>query len=229
MKLLLLPGMDGTGLLFERLRDSLGKEWDVDVVKYPFDGPQDYETLKRHAQGCLPQNEDYVLLGESFSGPIAYSIGIDAPNRLKAIIFVATFLDPPRPQLLRLINPLFRVMGRLRPPNTLIRRLMLGADASPALIERFFLMIRPPPRSTLTGRLDSVTTLQPPTAALKVPMVYIQALQDKFVPKQCVERFRALNPGMREYKISGPHFLLQARVAECIEVLKKEKTLLTSR
>lgn len=227
MKLLLLPGMDGTGILFEPLREHLGAEWDVEVIQYPSEGPQDYETLKRYAESQLPQNEDYVLLGESFSGPIAYSIGLGAPSALKAIILVATFLEPPRPILLRLVTPLFRVIGGLRPPNTLVRHLLLGHDATQALVERFKGVLRLVPKSTIAGRLESVTTLQPPRAALPVPLAYIQALQDKLVPKECIEMFRALNPGMREYKISGPHFLLQTRVSECIEVLKEEMSLLT--
>lgn len=106
-----------------------------------------------------------------------HTIGLDAPSQLKAILFVATFLDPPRPQLLRLINPLFRVMSRLSPPNTLIRRLMLGADASPALVERFKCVLNSVSSFTIAERLESVVTLQPPTAALKVPTAYILALQ----------------------------------------------------
>jgi pimeloyl-[acyl-carrier protein] methyl ester esterase len=227
MKLIMLPGMDGTGMLFEPLRESLGSEWDVEVINYPSNGPQDYETLKRHAQSRLPQNEDYVLLGESFSGPIAYSIGLGAPRGLKAIVLVATFLEPPRPTLLRLVKALFRMVGGLRPPNNLVRRLLLGHDSKQSLVERFKDVLQMVPKSTIVGRFESVATLHPPKAAVKVPLAYIQALQDKLVPNECIEGFRVLNPDLREYKINGPHFLLQTRVSECIEVLKKEKALLT--
>lgn len=178
MKLLLLPGMDGTGIFFEPLRERLGPEWDVEVITYPSDGPQDYQTLERITQSRLPQNEDYVLVGESFSGPIAYSIGLGAPSGLKAIVLVATFLEPPRPTLLRLVKPLFRMIGNLRPPNTLVRRLLLGDDATQTLVERFKGVLQMVPKSTIAGRLESLTTLQPPRAALKIPLAYIQALQD---------------------------------------------------
>lgn len=228
MKLVLLPGMDGTGILFEPLSAQLGEEWDVEIVTYPNEGSQDYDTLKRHTLSCLPENEDYILVGESFSGPIAYSIGMATPRSLKAIIFVATFLESPRPKMLRLVQPLFQVFGGLRPPNTLIRHWLLGENATEELVERFKSALRSVPKSIIAKRLGSVTTFRPPTKALTISSAYIQAARDRLVPDTCLNKFLELIPGIRIYKINGPHFILQSQVSECIEVLKKEKALLTT-
>jgi surfactin synthase thioesterase subunit len=44
-RLVLLPGMDGTDLLFEPLLDALPAEWEPTVVRYPPDEALEYEAL----------------------------------------------------------------------------------------------------------------------------------------------------------------------------------------
>ncbi len=106
MKLVLLPGMDGTGMLFDRLIALL--PLDCQIIVLPKGADQSYTYLTEYCIGRLPR-EDFVLLAESFSGPIAARIASDRRPNLKAVIFVATFLQPPSPPLLklaRLISPL---------------------------------------------------------------------------------------------------------------------------
>ena len=43
--LVLLPGMDGTGTLFEPLLQALGQHWPVQVLHYPGDQPLGYPCL----------------------------------------------------------------------------------------------------------------------------------------------------------------------------------------
>ncbi len=71
LKLFLLPGLDGTGLLFEPLLKELPKECIAEVISYPFDQPQTFEQHVKHVVGKLPENEPIALLAESFSGPVA--------------------------------------------------------------------------------------------------------------------------------------------------------------
>jgi hypothetical protein len=72
--LVLLPGMDGTGTLFEPFVAALGHEFAVKVVDYPRAEPLGYEQLELFATAALPSEGPLILLGESFSGPIAVAL-----------------------------------------------------------------------------------------------------------------------------------------------------------
>ncbi|HPG62497.1 MAG TPA: alpha/beta hydrolase, partial [Casimicrobium sp.] len=79
MKLILLPGMDGTGRLFERLLAVQPSEISPLVISYESAPAQDYDSLCTFVSELLPSllqaREPFVLLGESFSGPIAVRVG----------------------------------------------------------------------------------------------------------------------------------------------------------
>jgi len=66
----LLPGLDGSGDQFAPLIDALGSEVPTLTVRYP-NAPLDYEALQNIVATVLPRDRSYVILGESFSGPIA--------------------------------------------------------------------------------------------------------------------------------------------------------------
>jgi alpha-beta hydrolase superfamily lysophospholipase len=98
-KLVFLPGMDGTGYLFKDVIDHMSGS-DYQIVSFPVDTNQDYQTLISYVKNKLP-DEDYVLIAESFSGPIAAELAKDKEmSGLKAVIFVATFLSSPNRFLL---------------------------------------------------------------------------------------------------------------------------------
>lgn len=80
--LVLLPGMDGTGELFRPLLEVIGTAWPVNVVSYPVGEVLSYEQLVDHAQSCLPGGP-LILLGESFSGPIAATLAASLSDRVR--------------------------------------------------------------------------------------------------------------------------------------------------
>jgi thioesterase domain-containing protein len=69
--LVLLPGMDGTGELFAPFLAALGPDQAVVVVRYPTDRELGYAELEQVARAALPVDQPFILLGESFSGPVA--------------------------------------------------------------------------------------------------------------------------------------------------------------
>ncbi len=96
--LLLLPGMDGTGDLFEPFAAALGSEFTVKVVRYPASEPLGYVELEAFARDrSFPAEGPFVILGESFSGPIAISLAASCSSRLKAVILCCSFVRNPRP------------------------------------------------------------------------------------------------------------------------------------
>jgi len=68
MKIAFLPGMDGTGELFNSVINEL-PEYECLVIPLPSSGQQDYVSLVEYVKSKLPE-EECVLVVESFSGPI---------------------------------------------------------------------------------------------------------------------------------------------------------------
>lgn len=78
--LVLLPGLDGTGKLFAEFVRALNPTVECVVVAYPKDQPMGYEELEGLVVSALPKDRAFVLLGESFSGPLAIRIAARAGN-----------------------------------------------------------------------------------------------------------------------------------------------------
>ena len=90
LTLILLPGMDGSGQLFAPLVTALGDGFNVKVVRYPVDLPLGYDGLEQIARAAIPPAGPVVLLGESFSGPIAVSLAASLGERLAGLILCCT-------------------------------------------------------------------------------------------------------------------------------------------
>lgn len=99
MKLVLLPGMDGTGRLFAPLLSRLDESLEPVVIAYPEHEQLDYGQLHQFVRARLPEGEPFVLLGESFSGPVALTLAAAAPAGLCGLILCATFMRNPMPVL----------------------------------------------------------------------------------------------------------------------------------
>jgi pimeloyl-[acyl-carrier protein] methyl ester esterase len=69
-RLLLLPGLDGTGALFDRFLTVLSKDIETRTIRYPDDSAMGYPELVGFVERQLSADKSY-LLAESFSGPIA--------------------------------------------------------------------------------------------------------------------------------------------------------------
>ena len=70
----LLPGLDGTGLLFKPLKAAIPTETPIALVSYPTWTPYSYQALVTLVSAAVPTNAPYVLIAESFSGPIAIQV-----------------------------------------------------------------------------------------------------------------------------------------------------------
>ena len=60
MRLVMLPGLDGTGLLFKPLIGCLPERFTVDVISYPTDHVLAYDELVEFVRKRLPCRGDQV-------------------------------------------------------------------------------------------------------------------------------------------------------------------------
>ena len=75
IKLVLLPGMDGTGELFDGFVESLHNKFSLQIVRYPTQRVLSYQELTSLLQSTIQASEPFVLVAESFSTPLAIQYG----------------------------------------------------------------------------------------------------------------------------------------------------------
>lgn len=108
LTLVLLPGLDGSGVLFRPLIGHLSSQFRPIVVAYPPDQAIGYDELLPLVLQALPTSAPFAILGESFSGPLALMAAAHSPKGLQAVILCASFVRNP----LRVNVPLLRHLVR---------------------------------------------------------------------------------------------------------------------
>ena len=236
MKLIMLPGMDGTGHLFCRFVEAwkeLQSGEEIEILDLPDSGPQDYLSLARNLIHRLPDS-DFVLLAESISGPIAAllasGIALQPNPNIKGLVFVATFLSPPQPRLAAFTRllPLSRFLD-LPGSSLILRHLLLGKDADAELLGQFRRsvaaltnsVVNAPPDSLLKARLNTVINMQLNLRRSTIPTVYLQAKQDLLVPSRKFDEFQQYFPVVEKIEINCPHFALQAGPGACSSLVHR--------
>ena len=209
LRVVLLPGMDGTGLLFTPFVAALRDRCDVYTIDYPAREPLGYPALVEHALARLPPTGALVLLGESFSGPVAVMLTQRLGPRVKGLVLCCSFVRSPRPWL----AAGWSFARRLPlPPVGLAARLLFGRFLTPERASMLNQALSALPPEVLAERLDAVVSVDVTATftELKMPMLYLQAAQDRLVPRSAAELIRGLRPSTHVMRFAGPHALLQA-------------------
>lgn len=212
-RIVLLPGMDGTGLLFERFRAAAPPGIRLDVVALP-EEPLTYAEIAEAIAPAAALTPETVLLGESFGGPLALALA--ARSRVAAVVLVNSFMRSPVPRrIARLATPMF---FRLPVPEAMMRRLLVGADADAELVRELRAALGRVPARVLAARVREIAGVDAGDAldALareRRPLLYLRATADRVVREASVEAVRARAPHMTVARVPGPHLLLQASPA----------------
>ncbi len=188
------------------------------MVPYPGDQPLSYSELARFVLAALPDDGPFVLLAESFSGPVAIQVAAARPAGLIGVVLCATFARNPRP-ILRPLLGLTRVAPVRAVPIGLLSRCLLGAEADASWAERIRQAMDKCSVAVLRERAREVllVDVRSQLADIRVPVLYLQASRDWVVPAAALADMQRVLPGIQVARIDGPHFLLQARPGPCAE------------
>src|SRR5688572_23801952 len=195
--LVLLPGMDGTGELFAPLVDALGADVSTVVVRYP-DLPLNYVEHLEIARTFLPPDRPYVVLGESFSGPIAVTLAADPPPGMLGYVLCASFVCCPRP-ILKLLRPTLDLLPPQRVPSVLADYFLLGRYGSePLRLAHRRVLQNVSPRA-LTARLNAIANVdvRNELTRAQMPGLYLRATEDRMVPPAAAFMFAQLASNAR--------------------------------
>lgn len=220
VSLVLLPGLDGTGILYDALSAHLAPHIKLQVVRYPLDQLWGYQELLDFIRPQLP-TQPYVLLAESFSGPLGIQLAAEKPEYLSGLILCCTFGRNPLPAAKGLVKAVDKL-----PWNDLVHHWtalwLQGRYASSQLsdlLEKALMMV---PEQVIKYRAKQVLRVDVLTefASLKLPLLYLQARQDRLIWSFNAKTLQHLQPSMQVVKLDAPHFLLQAiskQAAHCIK------------
>ena len=214
--LVLLPGLDGTGKLFAEFLKALNLRVSALVVPYPNDEPMNYDELEALVRAVLPTDRPFVLLGESFSGPIAIRIAARPPAGLSGLILSVTFASNPFPRL-AWARPLAAYLPLKSFPRWVRAPLMWGSAApnrAPRQSERAMAGVS---AAVVRHRIAELLAADKNAALGRIllPTLVLSARRDRVISKAATMRILRGIPHARHMEIDGPHLLLQACAAQC--------------
>lgn len=219
MRIVLLPGLDGTGLLFERFVAALG-DFPAQVVSYPSSRAMDYAGHEAFVREQLPRNEDFLLLAESFSGPIGISIAAAPPPGLRGLVLCATFASNPR-RLFGPLNGLVRMLPAPKLPSRWAEPWLYPGRGTPELRRWHADAMRRVTARAIRARVAAILAVDRRNLLkdIRVPMLYLRANQDRIIPRAAGLAILNLRPDIRLAKFDAPHFLLQTEPVACAAVV----------
>ncbi|MEO7755797.1 MAG: alpha/beta fold hydrolase [Dokdonella sp.] len=213
---ILLPGLDGSGDLFEwfaRCRPDV----EIHVVRYPANAGWQIDDYVAHADAAIAYGRACVVVAESFSGPIALKLQRRNAS-VAGVVLVASFVICPNPLLKIVPAAAFRSHLRTVLTSSLLMRAMCpGFAASRARVEAVQRIVRAIPVDVLRARLRLLRDLDERDALrqVDVPLLAIAANHDRLVSVQG----NFFGPGSEHVALDGPHFLLQAKPEKCWQVI----------
>jgi pimeloyl-[acyl-carrier protein] methyl ester esterase len=219
-KLVLMPGMDGTGELFSEFVAVLPPWLETVIVRYPTEQIASYAELEGIVRAACPVSEPFLLVAESFSTPLAIQIAATHPANLVGLVLCAGFATTPVEGWRRLPGLLLTpFVFRVPIPDIALKFWLVGADAPTSLLAAVRDAISSVWPRVLAARFRAVLEcdVRAQLNQIAVPVLYLQAKQDRLVDRSSLEEIRRIKPHVKVVSIEGPHLLLQRQPQKSAE------------
>ena len=218
--LIVLPGLDGTATLRAAFVDSARTSFEsISVLAYPADAFLDYAQLEKFARSNLPRDRPFILLGESFSGPVALAIAASPPRNMAGLVLSTTFARNPVP-----LRAALRMVARVAPVRMLPKRLLswslLGRWATAEMessLDQALSSVSPDVlrrRAIATLNVDATSCLR----AISMPALYLHATEDRLLSRSAKRDIGSIR-GVTIKDVEGPHLLLQTAPHSCARAI----------
>ncbi|MDV6332882.1 alpha/beta hydrolase [Asticcacaulis sp. 201] len=207
---LLLPGTDGTGYFSTRFAAALSPHLETRILSYPANEAMDYARLCEYLLPDVPADRNYILIAESFSGPLAILLAGMASHPPDVLILTATFAVKPWPRMAPLLRLCLFLTGRVKVPAWVIA-IMLLSQKTKFMAKDILSSLQTIDPNVLRTRLNAVLDcdVRPQLAALDMPIMYIRGRRDRLIPKKCADDMTAINRHITVVEVDAPHFVLQ--------------------
>jgi pimeloyl-ACP methyl ester carboxylesterase len=204
---ILLPGLDGTGKLFSRVVAQCPRRFGIQIVAYPDDKTLSYQELEVIVRGQLPRNRPFIIVAESFSGPVAIMVASRRMENLHGVVLAASFVTPPRSGMWKLLP--WRTLFRFPVATGVLRQLLVPSD--PSLLRDIRAAARAVSPRVLADRVLSTLSVdvRGELAKTTCPLLYIQARRDRVVPSRCLRDIMSGRENVVVEVLDTPHPVLQ--------------------
>jgi pimeloyl-[acyl-carrier protein] methyl ester esterase len=214
--------MDGTGDCFEPFLEQLNSSIPRTVFSYDTQRPFDYSELEIQVRNQLPADETFVILGESFSGPIAISIAANPPENLIGAIFVCTFARSPLP----IFNGMQELIAKLPlklAPFFIIQHFILGRYSTPSLKKMLAQAIAKVSNGVFQIRAKAALNVDYSNLArqIKIKCLSIVASEDLLISKATSEHLAQGILEIEVERIKAPHFVLQVAPQLAVQTVQR--------
>lgn len=213
----LLPGLDGSGVILQKLSDALTRlGMKVFVVSYPKDDTYNYDDYANYVKNFINESigveSPFSLFAESFGGPIIPALYKSLELRIEKIIFCASFVTNPMvgARVLKFFN---KSVDASRISSLAYMVNFLGLNPSADAVEVFNKAQQGLNDSLVRARINEVLSLTHTGKELEhfknisTPILYIQARYDTVVLPKGYLSLKRLNPHTKLKVLSGSHLV----------------------
>ena len=221
-RLVLLPGMYGTGDLFRDFAEAISGEFAAQVVSYRNDVFLSYAELLELIRSVVAANEPYVIVAESFSTPLAIQFAATNPPNLKGVVLSGGFATSPVRGVLRWLTPYLAPVLSFLPISGIGAWAALWGSTAPlelqARVRNAITSVKP---RVLMDRIQTVVRCDvlEELRSINVPMLFLQAKHDRLVNAACLKEILAVKPEIEVVVLDGSHLLLQAMPRKTAEIV----------
>lgn len=222
--LILMPGLDGTGLSFEPLLKFIPDAINITVVRYPTDKLLSFKETVECAAAQVTPGPPRIVIAESFSGPVAVQMIASGRIQAKALVLCATFAKSPY-SVIWPVARFLRLSLLVRPEMpALFFKIILGDNKLIASLGPLWKKVHADvPARGMDHRLGIINRVDVTKwlTKLSLPCLYLQATDDRVVSSSCLTDFKRRIPNLVIKRIKAPHFILQARPQACLEAIEQ--------
>jgi len=228
--LILLPGLDGSGRLFEPLLSALPPTLSASVVRYPAEQSLSPRVIFPCIREVIPWDRPYVLVAESLAASLALQFAEEQQQNIRAVVLCASFVSNPVPAHsgVGAFQWAASLMGEDKfwlekePSPALVRKHLTGEDSPPALVDQAVEVLRSFRPDVLSSRVQSIfnADARRELRDCEKPLLYLQASEDQFVRPGALDEIRGIKPSVKIAVVKGPHLLLQRNPRGAIDAIR---------
>ncbi|MET0815540.1 MAG: alpha/beta fold hydrolase [Pseudoxanthomonas sp.] len=219
----MLPGLDGTGRLYERLATVLAADFDVRLIAYPDDGFEGYAALAETVARRLPLDRPYLIVAESFAGPLAVMLAAGRPPGLEGVVIAASFLCNPVAHATVLARLLRLLPAWVPPPLPVLEAMLMDTWKDAEVRRQLEASLRSAGRKVLKARLIAAlkVDVRAEFQRIGVPVLYLWASRDRLLRGRVQDDFVMPVGQLRRIEIEAPHFVFQASPGQAAAALRE--------
>ena len=219
LPIVLLPGLNGTARLLEDVRRRLDKTRPAFAIGYPTDQQLGYADLVEFVRERLPPGR-FVVLGESFSGPIAIELAVLLPERVAGLVLAVSFARRPIPFGGSLARAWLSM--RLPRPRWAMAEVLMGKSATPELKRALGETLATVANDVVAFRVGEAMRIDRLASLREVacPVLYLRGKQDWLLGEAPMREVMRTARRCESKEIDGPHMLLATHPAEAADALE---------